>query len=106
MRDVAEGMLIKDAALLHGIDEALALRAHAAYLAALEGVDNPSRAERAAASYAGLYVLDNPEVEVLSLKETPRRQLAMPGLATRAPHEIPDTRTPAERDTVDPDFGF
>lgn len=106
MRDVAEGMLVKDAALLHGIDEALALRAHAAYLAALEGVDNPSRAERAAASYAGLYVLDNPEVEVLSLKETPRRQLAMPGLATRAPHEIPDTRTPAERDTVDPDFGF
>ena len=106
MRDVAEGMLIKDAALQHGIDEALALRAHTAYLAALEGVDNPSRAERAAASYAGLYVLDNPEAEVLSLKETPRRQLAMPGLATRAPHEIPDTRTPAERDTVDPDFGF
>jgi len=106
MRDVAEGMLVKDAALLRGIDEALAMRAHAAYLAALEGVDNPSRAERAAASYAGLYVLDNPEAEVLSLKETPRRQLAMPGLATRAPHEIPDTRTPAERDTVDPDFGF
>jgi hypothetical protein len=106
MRDIAEGMLVKDAALQHGIDEELALRAHAAYLAALEGVDNPSRAERGSASYAGLYVLDNPEAEVLSLKETPRRQLVIPGLATRAPHEIPDTRTPAERDTVDPDFGF
>ena len=106
MDDMVDGMLVKDAALLHRVDEALAQRAYDAYHAALEGIEKPSRMEKASASYAGLYVLNNPDVtpEVLTLKES--RPLAMPGLTQRPPEDIPDTRSPAERDTIDPEFGF
>ena len=106
MDDMVDGMLVKDAALLHRVDEALAQRAYDAYHAALEGIENPSRREKASASYAGLYVLNNPDVtpEVLTLKES--RPLAMPGLTQRPQEDIPDTRSPAERDTIDPEFGF
>jgi hypothetical protein len=113
MMDMLEGMSVATAAEKYQLD---ADRTHAAYVAYSALVSASStKAEKASAIFTAFTAYDEygqptppKDPEVLSLEVPEKPRYVMPALeALKAQQAEPvDTRTAAERDVFDPEFGF